>query len=101
MKKKYSIKKSPIHGSGVFTDKPLKKNEDIDVAIDFYYLIFPYVTPKFGSMINHSYKPNCYLKYRDNKWYVTAAKNIPIGTEILIDYRRTPWYIMGPESHYV
>ena len=51
-------------------------------------------------MINHSYCPNCYLRYKNGKWYVSASKQIPQGDEILLDYRKTPWYIMGPEAHY-
>lgn len=98
--KKYKIKQSNIHGKGIFTTKSLMKNEDIDVGIEFIFFIIPNITPYFGSMINHSYSPNCYLRYKNNKWYVTASKKIPSGEEILLDYRNTPWYIMGPETHY-
>jgi len=98
--KKYFVQPSKIHGSGTFANKTLHKNEDIDVGIDFYFYVIPYVTPEFGSLINHSFNPNCHLKYKDDKWFVTASKNIPKGHEILLDYRKTPWYILGPEPHY-
>lgn len=97
---KYIVKSSGIHGNGTFAKKTLNKNEDIGVGIDFYLGMVPFVTPEFGSLINHSYCPNCYLRYKNGKWYVSASKKIPEESEILLDYRKTPWYIMGPESHY-
>lgn len=97
---KYHISPSKIHGKGVHALRNISKNEYIDVGIDFYYGI-PFVTEHFGSWINHSYRPNAHLKYKNNKWYVTASKNIPKTQEISVDYRDTPWYIQGPLPHYV
>lgn len=97
---KYQVKSSKIHGKGTFARQTLNKNEDIGVGIDFYLGCIPFVTSEFGSMINHSYCPNCYLRYKNGKWYVSASKQIQEGDEILLDYRKTPWYIMGPEAHY-
>jgi len=98
MVEKYYIAPSEIHGEGVFSKKELHKNEDIDIGIKYHMLnLVPYVTPEFGSMINHSSKPNSYLKYKKNQWYVTASKNIPKDTEILLNYHNTPWFIQGPD----
>lgn len=91
---------SEIHGQGLHSHKDISKNEDIGVGIDFYGGVIPYVTPDFGSWINHSYKPNCHLRYKNGKWYVTASRHITQNQEILLDYRRTPWYIEGPQPHY-
>jgi len=97
---RFYISSSKIHGKGVHAAKNLSKNEDIDVGIDFYGGVIPYVTEDFGSWINHGYKPNSYLRYKNGKWYVTASTSIPADQEILLDYRKTPWYIEGPKSHY-
>ena len=99
---KFYLSPSKIHGDGVYANKDLRKNEDIDIGIDFYLGgLLPFVTDHFGSWINHSYSPNCYLKYKSGKWYVVASKLIPKDQEVLLDYRKTPWYIAGPEAHYV
>lgn len=96
----YYIDKSTIHGEGIFTNTDFNKNKPIDVGIDFELGLIPYVTPSFGSLINHSYQPNAYLKWKDKKWYVVASRNIKKGEEITLNYNNTPWYIKGPEPHY-
>lgn len=94
MSKKYSIGKSQIHGVGIISARPIKVNERIDVGIDYYFLLFPYVTEGFGSLINHSHKPNTTLIYEHNKYYVVATANIQKGEEITINYDKCPWFIM-------
>lgn len=94
----WKIKKSNIHGNGVFTTTTFNKNERIGVGIAFTLYFLPYVTSDFGSLINHSYTPNSHLvySYKDNVYYVAASKRLPSNTEITLDYRDTPWYIYGP-----
>lgn len=96
----YYIKDSPIHGKGIFLNKDISRKTPIDVGIDFYFGWIPYITPKFGSLINHSYNPNCYLKWLNKKWYVCAIRPIKKHEEITLDYNRTPIYVRGPEPHY-
>ena len=99
--RKYYKARSKIHGRGVFAKTLLHKNQSIDIGIDYYFWgLIPYVTPHFGSCINHSYRPNSYLKYRRGKWYVIVSKSIPKDTEITLNYGKTPWYIKGPEAHF-
>lgn len=100
--KDWKIKKSKIHGKGVYTTRKFSKNEKIGVGIDFWYGFFPFVTRDFGSWINHSYKPNTHLKYsnKDGVHYVVASKNLPENTEITLDYRNTPFYIQGPAADF-
>ena len=93
----YYIGNSKIHGSGVFLNRKIKKDTPIDIGIDFKFFIFPYITNKFGSYINHSSKPNTNLKYINGKYYVTSLKDLDKDMEITLDYRNTPWYISKPE----
>lgn len=79
---KFHVAPSKIQGRGAHASKNISKNEDIDVGIDFYAGLIPYVTHHFGSWINHSYKPNSYLRYKNGKWYVAASMNIPKNQEI-------------------
>lgn len=115
--KKYRIKKSKIHGKGVFAKKSLKEDDIVGLGIRFNWGFFPVITPEFGSWINHSYRPNTKLVWfysedtggdRNDKksmveemgWYVVATKNIEKEAEILLDYANTPFYIQGPLAHY-
>ena len=34
---KYKIKKSTIHGKGIISNQPIKKNTTIGIVIDYYY----------------------------------------------------------------
>ena len=118
---KYYIADSQIHGKGVIAARNLRKNEIIDMGIGFTFYFLPYVTPYFGSYINHSYNPNAYLWYYDGfdlglaqapnraqahsgaeaGWYVRALRPIYAHEEITVNYNHTPWYIEGALPHYV
>ena len=101
-RKKYTILPSPIHGNGVFTTTFIEKDEVIDTGIYYSLYFFPVITPEFGSMINHSYKPSAYLSYntRDSIYEVRAKNKLGNRVEITIDYNDTPWFIRKPEAHY-
>lgn len=97
----YLVKNSNIHGKGIFAKRNINKNKIIEKAIEVLVII-PIITPYFGSLINHSYKPNCRLKIRkDGNYYVIANKYININEELTINYNNTPWFIMDAESHYI
>jgi hypothetical protein len=114
---KYYIGDSQIHGKGVLATRNLRKNEVIDMGIGFAMYFIPYVTPYFGSFINHSYTPNAYLWYYDGYtnntrqsydpavnevgWYVRTLRPIQENEEITVNYNHTPWYIEGALPHYV
>ena len=90
---------SNIHGKGIFNTYNLKENEKIFIGIDKFLKYIPYVTNK-GSMINHSYNPNCRLLKQDNKFWVISNQFIPKRTELTLNYKYTPWYIDGPWFYY-
>jgi hypothetical protein len=97
---KYTTKDSLIHGKGVFATQYIPQGDIIEIGIDYYYGFFPYVTPYFGSWINHCFNANTRLVYINDKYYVVADKNIRNGTELTINYNQTPWYIMGASPKY-
>lgn len=99
---KIFVKKSNIHGYGVFADKNIKKNERIeecyfilsncedDVIIDYVFdlkgrsaLLLGY-----GSLYNHSEDPNTDYTLNKKRKIATfkAIRPIKKGEEILISY---------------
>lgn len=96
--KEYEIRKSPIHGKGVFANREYKKGERIDLhAVEF--LDQPSVEmmfTEFGLHLNHSNTPNAETRIEkgdieDNptKDYITyTIKPIHLGDEITLDYRK-------------
>jgi SET domain-containing protein len=99
-RQKYLIGKSKIHGLGVIAKTNIGEKEIIDVGIDFWVGLFPYVTPDFGSYINHCRNANTKLIYLNNKYYVFSLKKINRGEEITINYDYCPWFIAGSKHWY-
>ena len=99
-RKNYVVKKSPIHGVGIFAKKDLKPNEIVDCAINNKNII----TPHFGRLINHSsHSDNSDLIKLSNGYYVKTTKYISKGTEILANYDgpTIPPFILGSNPHYI
>lgn len=99
---KLVVKKSPLHGYGVFAEKTIKKGELIEecyiilsrggdkVLQDFYFdadgksALFT----GFGSIYNHSDDPNADYKINIKNRLATlkAARTIRKGEEIFVSY---------------
>lgn len=94
----YKLKKSKIHGLGMYANKFIHKDDVIGIGIVFKMYVIPIVTEDFGKWINHSNDANSHLYYHstENMYFVVASKDIPENTEITLDYNDTPWYIMKP-----
>jgi putative nucleotidyltransferase with HDIG domain len=80
------IRKSPIHGKGVFSKEKIKKGDVIglimtkDLRKDSRTVV--------GKYLNHSADPNA-LAISTKKGYALAARqDIPADTEILVDYQQ-------------
>ncbi|MHB1948413.1 MAG: SET domain-containing protein-lysine N-methyltransferase [Gammaproteobacteria bacterium] len=99
---KLAVRKSPIHGYGVFAEKDIRKGEKIeecyfilsdcedDIIMDFIFdaggrsaLLLGY-----GSLYNHSENPNAdYIINRKTRIATfTAAEAIKKGQEIFVSY---------------
>ena len=96
--KNYIIKKSNIHGNGIFTTKFIKKWSKIDVGIKYYFFFIPLIT-KFGSMINHSYKPNCELLRDKSKYWIISSEDLEFDIELTLNYNKCPWFIDRAKTH--
>ena len=93
------IQNSNIHGIGVFTNNKINKNIKIGIGIEYYYFI-PHITKNLGSLINHSYNPNCRLEFIDNKYYIVTNKNLNKNIEITLNYNNTPWFISNADDNF-
>lgn len=114
MEKKIEVKKSEIHGKGIFSAKNLKKGESVFVikGKERKFLVKSQEDALFGSnwigvgkniwidvaapavYLNHSCEPNVGIR---GKVVVVALKDIRKGEEILLDYsiteRESLWYM--------
>lgn len=92
--KKLSVKKSKIHGNGLFANEPIKRGDTIGVAHQIlntsnHKLFIP--TGIVGNNYNHSKNnPNAENVIDGNKRYLVALKDIKPGTEITANYFNTP-----------
>tara|TARA_B100001059_G_C17834951_1_gene587395 strand:+ start:3702 stop:4130 length:429 start_codon:yes stop_codon:yes gene_type:complete len=81
--KSYTLKKSDIHGRGLFINKQVQKNEVIGYALRNNKRTF------LGRYTNHSPEYNAkFLAIKNSSDMITVAyKKIKKGEEILVDYR--------------
>ena len=79
--KNYIIKKSPIHGKGVFTNHKISKGRIIGLG---------YVNNNrtlLGRYTNHSHLNNAKFYYKENAIVLMAEVDIDKNEEVLVDYR--------------
>ena len=112
--RRIQVRKSGVHGKGVYAIKPLKKGELIieytgevitwDEALErhphdpsdpnhtFYFHIdeLHVIDAKFGGnasrWINHACEPNCEADDDGQRVFIKALKDIAPGTELFYDY---------------
>ena len=101
--KKYEIRKSPIHGNGLFATQDIQPREIIECTIKINGNAFT-ITDFFGMFINHSSKKDNMelIRMADGHYYAISTKLIPKNTEITVNYDgpTLPPFIRGSESHY-
>jgi hypothetical protein len=112
--KSYRVRRSPIHGTGVFATAPIAKGtrlveyvgervshaeadrryEDKDAndnhtflfTVDDRIVIDAGVGGNAARWINHSCDPNCETVIEDKRVYIEAARHIARGEELAYDY---------------
>jgi len=86
-----SIRKSDIHGHGIFANTQINKDEDLGSTHIKVPMILGYIRTPLGGFINHSKKANCVLQItRDWDDYliynVFTTRKIQKNEEILLEY---------------
>lgn len=87
-----SVRKSKIHGRGLFTDEFIPQDTRIMLVADLkrFHQKKNWIT-KLGRLVNHSRNGNCILKRKEDGTYVMYAKrNIDAGEELTSDYSMLP-----------
>ena len=99
---KFFIKKSPIHGLGVFATKDYNINEKVFNQVMDENNIPDKAWEAPIKYINHSFNGNILMKRRTGgKWEARAVKDIFAGDEIVSDYDKSPPFVLGSKKHYV
>jgi SET domain-containing protein len=114
-RRRIQVRRSGVHGKGVFALQPLKKGEDIieyigeridwDEALrrhphdpsqpnhTFYFhvddqtVVDGAVDGNASRWINHACEPNCEAKIEDARIFIRALRRIKPGEELFFDYR--------------
>ena len=105
------VRKSPVHGRGVFSLKPVRKGAriieytgqrvrwssipaEVDDARTYYFgldnnrdVIDPSVGGNEAQWINHSCDPNCEIRETRGRIFIHALRDIRPGEELSYDYR--------------
>ena len=94
-----TIKKSKIHGLGLFAKKSIKSNTNLGLShkrlktpVEGEYEVFR--TP-LGGFVNHSEEPNCQLIETLDNLFLHTMRNIKRGEELTLEYQ---WYKVGEEE---
>jgi SET domain-containing protein len=88
----YVLKKSRIHGTGLFSTKYHKKGDVLIQAIT----IEKEITER-AKYVNHCNDPSTILEQYSDGWLLRAKRDILAGDEITADYNNTPYFIKKPD----
>lgn len=94
---KFEVKKSAIHGKGVFTTGFTPKNTKLTLVADkdIITLIARLRDTRtiFGKYINHSDHANSTWFHDDGIWYAKTTQPLSPNTEVTINYNVGPWFV--------
>ena len=93
------VGKSDIHGKGLFTTDNLKEGDIIGVSHVTYDKVWYQVFP-IGIFYNHSKKPNCVIKTKDNVNLLIANEDINKNEELVVDYTKQ-LYLEQPREDWI
>lgn len=79
-----TIRKSSIHGLGLWAVEPIKEGTEIGMS-HFYWGTELQRTP-LGGFYNHSDEPNVVKVQKDSRFFLVALKDIWPGEEITCKY---------------
>jgi len=79
-----TIKRSDIHGLGLWAVEDIKEGTEIGMS-HFYWGEDIQRTP-LGAFYNHSDSPNIHKARRDSRYFMIASKDILSGEELTCTY---------------
>ena len=82
-----TIKRSKIHGLGIFALVDIEKNHTIGMS--HLEVENDLIRTPLGGFINHSENANCEKKKFNNRWFVKTINDIKKGQELTLNYQ---WY---------
>ena len=87
------LRKSDIHGHGIFATKQLRKNFDLGSSHIKIPMVFGYIRTPLGGFVNHAENNNCVLCLEE-EWddylifNIYTIKKILKGEEIVLNYEQ-------------
>ena len=81
------LKKSKIHGLGLFTNKDLDKDYILGIShVEDKRFENGYIRTPLGGFYNHSDDPNIVKVQRDSRMFICALREIKPGEELTCSY---------------
>lgn len=87
-----TIKKSRIHGLGLFSTKDIPKESDLGIThVKDNRFSHGYIRTPLGGFLNHSRNPNCKATYQGDFINILTITDINSGEEITVNYLKHDW----------
>ena len=89
-----TIKKSHIHGLGLFAIQDITKDTVLGIShIKDDRFLHDYIRTPLGGFFNHSKTPNCSAIYENDFIKLKMLSMVTCGNEITVDYTLHQWII--------
>ena len=79
-----TIKKSEIHGLGLYSLTEIPK--DTTIGMTHVEVENDLIRTPLGGFLNHSDNPNCERKQHNKRWFLKTIKNINKDEELTLEY---------------
>ena len=87
-----TIKKSAIHGLGLFATEEIKKGVELGIShVKDDRFLHGYIRTSLGGFFNHSTTPNCEAVYENDFIKIRTLSIVNFGDEITVDYALHKW----------
>ena len=87
-----TIKKSTIHGLGLFATEEIKEGVELGIShVKDDRFLHGYIRTSLGGFFNHSTTPNCKAIYENDFIKIRTLSTVNCGDEITVDYALHKW----------